>query len=358
VLAAGAGLLVVSHGRWVVPLAAWLAPVLLLRFGRRVHGAAGYLGLYAAIAGASAVMWWGMAPLRGTPYAAFIAATALALAAPLWLAAWYARRRDDFVGTLLLPSAWVSSEFLVSLASPFGTWGAVAYTQGGNLALLQLVSVTGIWGIAFLIGWAAAVVNWAWDRPWPETRRGVLACASVLAALLLGGEARLTLLPRPGLRSGRRPSPSRGLTMPGASGGRWRRRSPPRSCSGSGPIRSSCRTASVASARTWSAIIFPRSESPTGVPTDARTWISDTPRYRAGSLPWGSVTVTSREDICSRSAALSERDWPEGPTTSTVAGSPARALDARAIDNATALSNEAAFTSASCLRARRWRPRS
>ena len=35
-LAAGAALLLVANGRWIVPLAAWLAPLFLFRFSRKL----------------------------------------------------------------------------------------------------------------------------------------------------------------------------------------------------------------------------------------------------------------------------------------------------------------------------------
>ena len=37
-------------------------------------------------------------------------------------------------------------------------------------------SVTGVFGIAFLIAWSASVVNWAWDHDfqWDAIRGGVL----------------------------------------------------------------------------------------------------------------------------------------------------------------------------------------
>jgi len=62
---------------------------------------------------------------------------------------------------------------------------------------MQLVSVTGIWGITFLLTWFAAVVNWAWEQhfAWPNVRGGGLLYAAVLAVVLMGGGARLALFP-------------------------------------------------------------------------------------------------------------------------------------------------------------------
>ncbi len=52
--------------------------------------------------------------------------------------------------------------YLNALLDPFsGTQGNPAYTQYSNLPLLQLLSVTGLWGIVFVMSWLASLVNWA-----------------------------------------------------------------------------------------------------------------------------------------------------------------------------------------------------
>jgi apolipoprotein N-acyltransferase len=62
---------------------------------------------------------------------------------------------------------------------------------------MQMVSVTGVWGITFLLTWFASVVNWAWERgfAWPQVRVGWLLYAGVLTGVLLGGGARLAFFP-------------------------------------------------------------------------------------------------------------------------------------------------------------------
>jgi apolipoprotein N-acyltransferase len=92
--------------------------------------------------------------------------------------------------------AYTTLEYLSSFG-PLGTITSIANTQYGDLPLLQVMSVTGIWGITFLITWFAAVGNWAWERgfAWPQVRAGGLLYMSVLAVVLLGGGARLALFP-------------------------------------------------------------------------------------------------------------------------------------------------------------------
>jgi len=62
---------------------------------------------------------------------------------------------------------------------------------------MQLASVTGIWGIDFLITWFAAVANWAWDLhfDWSLIQNGVAFYGAVLGLVLVGGGLRLALAP-------------------------------------------------------------------------------------------------------------------------------------------------------------------
>jgi len=64
-----------------------------------------------------------------------------------------------FGATLVLPLAGVTVEYLFSLISPYATWGSIAYSQYGNLQLEQLLSVTGIWGISFMLYWFYSTMN-------------------------------------------------------------------------------------------------------------------------------------------------------------------------------------------------------
>jgi apolipoprotein N-acyltransferase len=101
--------------------------------------------------------------------------------------------RASFAGTLFLPAAMTGLELFSSQGSPFGTWGSLAYTQAGAPVLVQLVSVTGLWGLTFLLVWFASVANWASEHR-DEGRRvlpGVAVFAGVLGVVLAFGALRL-----------------------------------------------------------------------------------------------------------------------------------------------------------------------
>ena len=52
---------------------------------------------------------------------------------------------------LAFPAAWVSFEYLLNLVSPHGTAANLSYSQLNFLPVLQFASVTGPWGISFLV---------------------------------------------------------------------------------------------------------------------------------------------------------------------------------------------------------------
>jgi apolipoprotein N-acyltransferase len=75
------------------------------------------------------------------------------------------RKIGGFKSTLVLPVTWVVLEYLYSsFINPYYSWGCIAYTQFDNLPLLQIVSIAGIYGITFIIGWFASVLNWIWEN--------------------------------------------------------------------------------------------------------------------------------------------------------------------------------------------------
>jgi apolipoprotein N-acyltransferase len=111
-----------------------------------------------------------------------------------------AGRIAGWPSTLIFPMAWVAVEFIRVRFGPSASWGALGYSQYGNLPLMQLAAFAGIWGIAFLITWFASVVNFAWDRGflWESVRPAVTGYAIVFAGVMIAGAARLALSPSGG----------------------------------------------------------------------------------------------------------------------------------------------------------------
>lgn len=193
VLALAAALLLVANGRNTIPVAAWLAPLFLLRFVRSQGKWWGLLIGWLVLSGTWTFQFRGMVPVPTFAYFTLAAVYGLLQLLPLVLDRTLTTRLVGFKGTLLLPCAWVVTEYLVTEFTPYGSWGSWAYTQHENLVLLQMISVTGLYGISFLIAWFAAVGNWAWERrfAWPDVRHGVLTFALATVVVLVLGGARL-----------------------------------------------------------------------------------------------------------------------------------------------------------------------
>lgn len=193
-LAIGSALLPLASVQTILPLAAWLAPLFLLRFSRTqravvalpvlalVHYAAIILGMRGFFEGPLTYL----VGLIGIPGVAAYAVDRLVAA-----------RYRGLLRTLPFPLAVTVIDWLIGM-SPVGSGGALAYTQVGNLALLQLVSLTGIWGVSFLVAWFAAVANDLWEAEgdWRAVWPHLGLYAAVLLAVIVFGSVRLALAPR------------------------------------------------------------------------------------------------------------------------------------------------------------------
>ncbi|HYF76947.1 MAG TPA: nitrilase-related carbon-nitrogen hydrolase [Symbiobacteriaceae bacterium] len=205
----GALCLLFSNGKWIVPLAAWLAPLLLIRFLRTQPAGRGLL-IGALVHGPIFYVWYvdvipaGLVPGGLAGFVAFMALMSLIPLFPYAIDRWLSGRLPGFAGTLIFPLSTVALEFANAMLNPMGGWGSLAFTQTDNLPLLQVVSVTGMYGISFLIAWFAGVGNWAWaaGMDWRRVGRGILLYGMVLSLVLLGGGLRLALW-SPVMASGR-----------------------------------------------------------------------------------------------------------------------------------------------------------
>lgn len=191
-------LLLFANGRWTIPVASWLAPVFLLRFIRTKKPLKGLFIAYVPLVATFFISWKGVAPI---PYISFYILTGLFFGLFFLLPYLSDRllhsRYSGFLATLVLPVSWVALEFINAKLNPYGDWALIGYTQHGNLPLLQLLSITGIWGITFLLAWFASTVNWVWENnfEWEKIRKGVAIYTGILVAVLLFGGARLIVFP-------------------------------------------------------------------------------------------------------------------------------------------------------------------
>ena len=117
-------------------------------------------------------------------------------------------------GTAALPALWVSVDWLRYWLTPHGTSADLAYTQLRFLPFLQLASLTGPWGMTFLLLWVpagAAAFLFLHRREWHRARQVAWLVSGVLLAVLAFGAVRL-------LTTGQRTSVIVGLVASDAAG--------------------------------------------------------------------------------------------------------------------------------------------
>jgi apolipoprotein N-acyltransferase len=191
-LLGGTGLLMLFNTEWAL-LPGWLMGALMLLFSRQRRPVVGFVGLL--VANTVAVGVANLQVFPGSAASAFgVASGGAVVVALVYLAdRLIVGPRASFAGTLFLPAAMTGLELFSSMGNPFGTWGALAYTQARAPALVQLVSVTGLWGLTFVMAWFATVANWAFEHR-DERRRilpGVAVYAGGWVAILAFGALRL-----------------------------------------------------------------------------------------------------------------------------------------------------------------------
>jgi len=187
-----------STGRWLAPLAAWAGPVLIMRYYRDQKVGRGYLPVLIAYCLSFLIgfgkIWlgWGIVMTAGLTL----------LNAFLWSLPYLADRLisprlSGFSSTLVYPCAATTLEFINIHTNPIGDFGALGFTQYGNLVLVQLASVTGMIGITFLMGWFASVVNWVWENKDSSSKvlRGLGIFSAVFTAVFVFGFLRVNLTP-------------------------------------------------------------------------------------------------------------------------------------------------------------------
>lgn len=186
-----------SNGTNANVAAAFLAPGLLLGFISASRIVVGQIALVATLSVGSYAMFKGAIPIGHTEYLAMSLASGMAGTIPYLAHRLLAPRLDGFTATLVFPLAGVTLLYILAQGSPFGTWGHDAYVQLALPPLAQLASVTGIWGIAFIVFWFASVAQaLVVSGSRPLALKAATATMTVaFVAVMAFGQARLASLP-------------------------------------------------------------------------------------------------------------------------------------------------------------------
>jgi len=208
-LAVTATALLVWFGTGLFPMwpLMWFAPLPVLLFAGRhswwatalVAGCAWLIGMLN--------MWRYLHLLLPAPFLACVMVSfALVFVLAVLLYRALLGRGACWSAMLAFPATWVSFEYLLNLVSVHGTAGSLSYSQLNFLPFLQLASVTGPWGMSFLLllfSSTLAVGLHLWRSERKQAMRILCAGLGLIGLALIFGAVRLSLpLPGPRIRVG------------------------------------------------------------------------------------------------------------------------------------------------------------
>ncbi|MEQ0562173.1 acyltransferase [Amycolatopsis sp. NEAU-NG30] len=172
-----------------LPELAWLAPLPVLLLAPRVSGAATLVCAFAAYLAGSSGTWnyfWHSLALPRPVALGILGGSALLFALSAGLFRWLVKRNHAVVAALAAPALWTVALYAVSVLNPAGVMGTLMTTQADRPSILRIATVTGGWGVEFLVLFVPAAVAAALA---PGIRGRSRVAGLIVTAAVLGGLA-------------------------------------------------------------------------------------------------------------------------------------------------------------------------
>lgn len=152
---------IMSNGQWSIPVLAWIYPILFLYMLSFNHSKKTYfiiMGIYVVgfiiqFTNVIGMDFW----------ICIVVAILLAIFKMLPYLFWM-KSKMNFQDTIMFAAAMVLIEYVIYLIYPMLGGLSDAYTQYQNLYVIQIVTITGIYGITFIMYWTAAIILWIWKN--------------------------------------------------------------------------------------------------------------------------------------------------------------------------------------------------
>ncbi len=186
-------------GKWNIVIATWLGSIFFVKYFRNLRSGWGAILALPFILAASHIFFLGLAVQVTVEFQILIAVSyTLYIMIPCLVdRILYKKIRSPLLSTLVYPAALIVIQFLLSYIEELGT--VLTWTGGlfSMKPLIQLVSVTGVWGPSFLVGWFASIVNTVWENNFDlkKSTGPVFAYAGIFTAVMLWGGARMVFFP-------------------------------------------------------------------------------------------------------------------------------------------------------------------
>lgn len=202
-LIAGCILLLFMGGKWNILIATWIGSIFFVRYFRMQRSVWGILLALPFILVASHVFFLGLAVQVTLEFQILIAVsyTLYVMMPCLVDRLLYRKVNNLLLATLVYPTSLIVVQFLLSYIEALGTvlnWTGSLFSMK---PLIQIVSITGVWGPSFLVGWFGSIVNTLWENRFDLRKVRLPAAifgALFVAAMLWGGVRLVFFAPAPG----------------------------------------------------------------------------------------------------------------------------------------------------------------
>lgn len=196
----GAVCMIFSGGTTNIPILAWIWPACLMYAFRRLRGRVKMTLVSVILLASGAVRFRGY---TGTGIGGDLASGAvlsLLVLIPLLADRYFYPRLKEKTGAFSVLLAPLALTAAGTLADLLVSTPALAYSQTGNLPLMQAVSLIGSYGLTFLIYLFASTLLYAFESRRFERRNAkpLFACVLALVLLLVFGGARIAAAPTVG----------------------------------------------------------------------------------------------------------------------------------------------------------------
>jgi apolipoprotein N-acyltransferase len=185
-----------ASAKWGIAIFAWISPLCLLYFFRLANVKRRLLWFLPTLIIISVASSVDVAPFPALVLIVMGIIESLKALIIFLVDRWITKKNNHFLATLFFPAAYVTMEFLNTKMGG-GVWWSVANSQFSFSWLVQLSSVTGLWGISFIIYWFASVTVWALKSYFSGTqyKKGLAIYGAVLTIVLLFGAIRYNTNP-------------------------------------------------------------------------------------------------------------------------------------------------------------------
>jgi apolipoprotein N-acyltransferase len=194
-LLTGCVFLLFMGGKWNLPVTTWIGSIFFLRYFRMQRGFGGILLSFPFILLASHIYFIGLAEQVDFVFKILIAVSfTLYIMIPCLVDRLLNKKiRNQLLSSLVYPASLIVVQFLLSYVEQLGT---ILHWTGSMFSfkpLIQLVSITGVWGPSFLAGWLASIINSLLEEKFDlkKVRLPVAAFTGLFLLAVLWGSIRL-----------------------------------------------------------------------------------------------------------------------------------------------------------------------